>query len=82
MIPKEIVTLANGKQVEEYGQINDADILNPKLMAPRCSALWDWYKTVAPRLKEAMRTDDSWEIDKIIAEIEAHAVEIEYQCRI
>lgn len=82
MIHKEIVTLANGKKVEEYGQINDADILNPKLMTPMCSMVWEWYKTVAPRLKTALINRDGAAVEDIIDEIEAHAVEIEYQCRI
>ena len=58
------------------------DIMNPKLMAPRCAALWDWYKTVAPRLKMALINRDGAAVEDIIDEIEAHAVEIEYQCRI
>jgi hypothetical protein len=62
--------------------MTDADILNPKSMAPRCSELWEWYKKVAPRLKSALINRDGTAVEDIIDEIEAHAVEIEYQCRI
>jgi hypothetical protein len=58
------------------------DILNPKLMTPICSLVWEWYKTVAPRLKMALINRDGAAVEDIIDEIEAHAVEIEYQCRI
>ena len=62
--------------------MTDADILNPKLMAPRCAELWEWYKTVATRLKTALKNRDGEAVEAIADEIDAHAVEIEYQCRI
>ena len=62
--------------------MTDADILNPKLMAPRCAELWEWYKTIAPRLKTALKNRDGEAVEDIVDEIEFHAVEIEYQCRI
>lgn len=66
--------------------MNDADILNPKLMAPRSAELWEWYKTLIPKLIEVIQTRDVGRandmLEEIILEIGAHAVEIEYQCRI
>ena len=75
-----------GETVGKIEQLTEHDIFNPKLMTPRSEALWEWYKTVSKRLMYAIQDDD---IDKaldmvedIAGEIEAHAVEIEYQCRI
>jgi hypothetical protein len=68
--------------VGKIQQLTEHDIFNPKLMAPRCADLWEWYKTVAPRLKMALINRDGAAVEDIIDEIEAHAVEIEYQCRI
>ena len=63
--------------------MTDADILNPKLMAPRCAELWEWYKTVSTAAEDgANRTVMVRRLRTITDEIDAHAVEIEYQCRI
>ncbi len=64
------------------GVMSEGEIMDPKKMTPLCTMVWDWYKTLAPRLKEVMYTEDIHAVNKIIDEIEAHAVEIEYQCRI
>jgi hypothetical protein len=56
--------------------------MDPKKMTPLCTLVWDWYKTLAPRLKMALINRDGAAVEDIIDEIEAHAVEIEYQCRI
>ena len=68
--------------VGKIEQLTNADILNPKLMAPRCAELWEWYKTVSTRLKTALKNRDGKAVEAIADEIDAHAVEIEYQCRI
>ena len=68
--------------VGKIEQLTNANILNPKSMAPRCAALWEWYKTVSPRLKTALINRDGTAVEDIVDEIDAHAVEIEYQCRI
>ena len=68
--------------VGKIEQLTNANIFNPKIMTPRCSTLWEWYRTVAPRLRSALMNRDGTAVENIAAEIEAHAVEIEYQCRI
>ena len=60
----------------------DSGVKDPNSMAPRCSTLWEWYRTVAPRLRSALMNRDGTAVEGIAEEIEAHAVEIEYQCRI
>ena len=62
--------------------MSDGEIMDPKKMTPLCTLVWDWYKTLAPRLKSALINRDGAAVEDIIDEIEAHAVEIEYQCRI
>jgi hypothetical protein len=55
---------------------------NPNSMVPRCTALWEWYKQLSTRIAEAIHTEDLWEVEKIAREIDEHASEMEYQCRI
>jgi hypothetical protein len=62
--------------------MSDSEIMDPKKMTPLCTMVWDWYVTLAPRLKTALINRDGQAVEDIIDEIEAHAVEIEYQCRI
>ena len=62
--------------------MSDGEIMDPKKMTPLCTMVWDWYKTLAPRLKQALINRDGTAVEDIIDEIESHAVEIEYQCRI
>lgn len=55
---------------------------DPKSMVPRSSALWEWYKQLSTRMAEAIHTEDVDELESIAREIDAHAAEMEYQCRI
>jgi hypothetical protein len=59
---------------------------DPKSMAPRSSALWEWYKTLSQRLNNACQIPDEGRaymvIGDIADEIDEHAAEMEYQCRI
>lgn len=55
---------------------------DPNSMAPRSSALWGWYKQLSTRMCEAIDSDDTLELLVIAREIDEHAAEMEYQCRI
>ena len=55
---------------------------DPKSMAPRSSALWEWYKQLSTRMAVAINGEDTWELERIAREIDEHAAEMEYQCRI
>jgi hypothetical protein len=55
---------------------------NPNSMVPRCTALWEWYKQLSTRLAVAINAEDAWELERIAREIDEHAAEMEYQCRI
>lgn len=61
--------------------IDNKDILNPKLMAPRCKALHARYFNLLKRTKGMVGYDKIKYFDEIIAELEAMGVEFEYICR-
>lgn len=81
VIKVEYVTGHDGQQIDVSRLATDTDIMNPKLMAPTCAAVWEWYRTVGARLKTALITRDGIAVENIVDEIEAHAVEIEYLCK-
>lgn len=62
-------------------KMNNAEILNPKSMVPNCAELWEWYKTISPRIKNALINRDGTAVEDIADEIEAHKPEIEYLTR-